>query len=184
VGYSGGTTENPAYYSLDGHSETIQIDYDPTVITYGELLDVFWTSHDPTIVTYSKQYKSVIFYHNDEQKTQAELSKEQEGTRKGKKIQTEIVPFSAFHLAEDYHQKYYLQQDGQLMNEFKAIYGNKGDFFNSTAAARINGLLGGNGTAESISEQIGTFGLSAAAQQRLLDILGGSRASSGLCPLF
>jgi len=185
VGYAGGAPENPTYYMIGTHSETVEIDYDPTVITYGDLLDVFWTSHDPTIMSYSKQYKSVIFYHNDEQKTLAMLSKEQEETSRGRKIQTEIVPFSAFYLAEDYHQKYYLQQNGEIMREFKAIYGNKGDFFNSTAAARINGLLGRNGKLESLREQIGTFGLSTAAQQRLLKILGDStRASNGLCPLW
>ena len=188
MGYAGGTPENPTYYNLGDHSESIQIDYDPTVITYGELLDIYWKSHDPTIISYSKQYKSVIFYHNDEQKTLAALSIEQEGTRKGKEIQTEIVPFSAFYLAEDYHQKYYLQQATKIMNEFRAIYGNEQDFFNSTVAARINGLLGGNGTLESLREQIGTFGLSPAAQQRLLQTLGVSSplasTSSGLCPLF
>ena len=187
MGYSGGTTDSPTYYSLGEHSETVEVDYDPTVITYDDLLDIFWTSHDPTIVTYSKQYKSVIFYHNDEQKTLAELSKEQEEARRGKKIQTEVVPFSAFHMAEDYHQKYYLQQDGEIMNEFKAIYGTKGEFFNSMAAARINGLLGGNGTVEALREQIDTFGLSAVKQQRLLEILGVgplANTNSGLCPLF
>jgi peptide-methionine (S)-S-oxide reductase len=185
VGYAGGTTANPTYYNLDGHSETVEIDYDPTIITYGELLEIFWRSHDPTIVSFSKQYKSIIFYHNDEQKMLAMESKELEESRRGKKIQTDIVAFSAFYLAEDYHQKYYLQQNGEIMHELKAIYGNKGDFFNSTVAARINGLLGGNGTLESLREQVNTFGLSAAAQQRLLKVLGGSGplARAGICPL-
>ena len=68
VGYAGGTKKNPTYHDLGDHSETVQMDYDPTVISYTKLLDVFWDSHDPSLPSDSKQYMSIIFYHNDKQK--------------------------------------------------------------------------------------------------------------------
>lgn len=66
VGYAGGSKENPTYYSLGDHSETIQIDYDPTQISYGQLLEVFWNSHNPTYEPWSRQYMSIIFYHSED----------------------------------------------------------------------------------------------------------------------
>ena len=74
VGYSGGSKKNPTYYDLGGHTETIQIDYDPKKITYEELLDIFWESHEPTL-SLSSQYASIIFFHNEEQKKIAKKSK-------------------------------------------------------------------------------------------------------------
>ena len=68
VGYTGGTTVDPTYHDLGDHSETIQIDYDPTQVSYQALLDVFWNSHNPTTRSWSRQYASAVFYHSDEQK--------------------------------------------------------------------------------------------------------------------
>ena len=117
-GYSGGTVENPTYEQVctgkTGHAEVTQITYDPKVITYDELLEVFWKTHDPTTLNrqgndVGTQYRSVIFYHNDEQKRLAEKYKE-ELNKSGiwdKPIVTEIVPFTNFYPAENYHQNYY-----------------------------------------------------------------------------
>ena len=170
VGYAGGTKENPTYYNLGGHSETIQIDYDPTRITYKELLDVFWDSHTPTMQAFSQQYKSIVFYHNEEQKRLALESKEEEEARLGSKIFTEIVPFTRFYLAEDYHQKYYLRQEATLMKDFDAIYPAAEDFIASTAAARVNGYVGGYGTLENLKQELDSLGLSEAGRNRLLEI--------------
>ena len=104
VGYSGGTKEDPTYYSLGDHSETIQIDYDPAQISYEELLIVFWESHHPEWPSLSRQYASVIFYHNDEQKKLALATREREEAIKGV-IHTVVLSFSRFYLAEAYHQK-------------------------------------------------------------------------------
>jgi len=116
VGYAGGSSNNPIYYNLDGHSETIQIAYDPTKVTYEELLDVFWDSHHPSAEPYSRQYMSIVFYHNEEQRRLAIESKECEESRSGLSVITEIIPFSEFYLAEDYHQKYYLRQEAEAGN--------------------------------------------------------------------
>ena len=117
-GYAGGTVENPTYEKVctgkTGHAEVTQITYDPKVITYDELLEVFWKTHDPTTLNrqgndVGTQYRSVIFYHNDEQKRLAEKYKE-ELNKSGiwnKPIVTEISPFISFYPAEKYHQNYY-----------------------------------------------------------------------------
>ena len=75
VGYAGGTKDNPTYHNLGSHSETIQIDYDPVQISYEELLRVFWDSHLPIFPPFSQQYKSAIFYHDENQQRLAEESK-------------------------------------------------------------------------------------------------------------
>lgn len=170
VGYAGGTLANPTYSDLGDHSETVQIDYDPAQISYQELLDVFWDSHDPAARAWSRQYASIIFYHNEEQRRLAEESLGRVETRLGKPIYTVIVPFSEFYLAEAYHQKYRLQQRADLLQEFRAIYPEDEDFANSTAVARVNGYLGGNGTLDALQAEIESLGLSPAAQEKLLGI--------------
>ena len=117
-GYTGGKKVNPTYeevsYGGTGHLESVQIIYDPSKITYSELLDVFWKQIDPTdpngqFVDRGSQYRSAIFYHNDEQKGLAEKSKEEldKSGKFGKPIVTEIIMASAFYKAEEYHQDYY-----------------------------------------------------------------------------
>lgn len=171
VGYAGGTTKNPTYYNLGDHTETIQIDYDPTQISYEELLDVFWASHNPAQPPWSRQYMSIVFYHNDEQKRLAMETKDREAAKTNGKIFTEIVPAPEFYVAEAYHQKYRLQQVPDLMEEFRVIYPNDGDFMNSTAVARVNGYLGGHGTFEALQAEISGFGLSSEGDKKLLDIV-------------
>jgi peptide-methionine (S)-S-oxide reductase len=117
-GYSGGTVKNPSYEEVcsgeTGHAECLQIIYDPKVISYDELLEVFWESHDPTSLNrqgndVGTQYRSVIFYHNAEQKTKSEEYKiklDKSGAF-ANPIVTEISPFTHFYAAEDYHQDYY-----------------------------------------------------------------------------
>ncbi len=117
-GYSGGQKENPSYDQVctgkTGHAEVTQIVYDPKVITFDELLEVFWKTHDPTTLNrqgadVGTQYRSVIFYHNDEQKEKAEKYKEELNKAKiwDNPIVTEISPLINFYKAEDYHQEYY-----------------------------------------------------------------------------
>ncbi len=117
-GYSGGTIKNPAYREVTtgrtGHAEVVQIIYDPQKVTYRELLEIFWQTHDPTTLNrqgadVGTQYRSAIFYHNQEQKETAEYYK-QELDRSGAfkaPVVTEITAFKDFYPAEDYHQNYY-----------------------------------------------------------------------------
>ena len=169
MGYAGGTTKNPTYHRLGDHSETIQIDYDPTQVSYEKLLDIFWDSHDPTRQSWSRQYMSIIFYHNEEQKGLAIETKDREEATKGK-ISTEVIPASEFYLAEPYHQKYRLQQVPDLIKDFSVIYPALDDFINSTAAARVNGYVGGYGTLATLEEEINSLGLSPTAEEKLREI--------------
>ncbi len=160
MGYAGGTSRNPSYYRLGDHSETVQIVYDPKQISYRDLLDVFWHGHDPTYQPWSRQYMSIIFYHNEEQKRLAEETRAGLESELKTGVITEIVPTAAFYPAEDHHQKYYLQQIPALMQELTSVYPDFEDFINSTAAARLNGYAGGYGTAETLEQELDSLGLS------------------------
>ena len=175
VGYAGGDKEDPTYSSLGNHSETVQIDYDPAQISYAELLDLFWASHSPTARPFSMQYASIIFYHDEEQKRLAEESLDREAARRGAPIYTEIRPYTRFYLAEDYHQKYRLRGDRALLTEFQRIYPDPADLVASTAVARVNGYLGGNGSLAQLQAEIDELGLSPAAQERLLERVSARR---------
>lgn len=118
VGYTGGRLENPTYEDVctgqTGHAEAIQVEYDPSVVSYDEILEVFWSSHDPTTLNrqgpdVGDQYRSAIFFHSAEQEAAARASKErlQNSGMYEKNVVTQIVPASQFYKAEEYHQKYY-----------------------------------------------------------------------------
>jgi peptide-methionine (S)-S-oxide reductase len=118
VGYMGGHLKNPTYEDVctdtTGHAEVIQVEYDPSIISYGKLLDIFWNNHDPTTLNrqgpdVGKQYRSAIFFHTPEQEREALQSRDEleKSGKYGKKIVTEIVPATEFYKAEDYHQQYY-----------------------------------------------------------------------------
>ena len=169
VGYSGGTTLHPTYRSLGDHTETVEIDYDPAIISYEQLLDIFWDSHDPTGSSWSKQYRNVVFYHNAEQKRAAERTRDLVAAQLGQRVRTDIVPASTFYLAEDYHQKFRLQQDPVLTAEYDAIYPEMKDFVNSTAVSRVNGYLGGYGSSAQLKKEIDSLGLSPEGRKRLIE---------------
>jgi peptide-methionine (S)-S-oxide reductase len=117
VGYLGGTMENPSYYDVctgrTGHAEVVEVTYDPERVTYDDLLTVFWENHDPTTLNrqgpdIGTQYRSAIFYQDEDQKEAAIKSKD-ERDRSGRyrrPIVTEITPATEFYMAEDYHQQY------------------------------------------------------------------------------
>lgn len=161
------------------------MEYDPEKITYEELLDVFWSSHAPLYASYSQQYASIIFYHDEEQRRLALASLGREELRIGGKVYTQVKPFTTFTMAEEYHQKYFLRSTPELYKEMSAIYPDFRDLINSTAAARINGYLGGNGSLDKLQKQISTFGLSDFGEKDLLDtgaqIL--EATSSNFCPI-
>ena len=119
VGYLGGSLKDPTYEDVcsgqTGHAEVVQVEYDPNLVSYNDLLTVFWNNHDPTTLNrqgpdVGDQYRSAIFFHDAEQEATAKDSKEKLQSSdkfKGRKIVTEIVPASSFYKAEDYHQQYF-----------------------------------------------------------------------------
>ncbi len=145
-GYTGGHVKNPTYKEVcsgeTGHAECVQVVYEPNKITYDELLEVFFEVHDPTSLNrqgadVGTQYRSAIFYHNDEQKVKAEFYKN-ELNKNGafdKPVVTEISPATVFYTAEDYHQEYYENNKNSnpycsvvirpKMEKFKKVFGNK-----------------------------------------------------------
>jgi len=128
-GYSGGKVKNPTYREvcsgLTGHAEVIQVKFDPKIISFSEVLEIFWNTHDPTTLNRQgadegTQYRSVVFYHNEAQKKTAEDYKKQldkSGVYKNP-IVTEISPFTIFYPAEDYHQNYYALNPNQGYCQF------------------------------------------------------------------
>ncbi|CAN5632684.1 hypothetical protein BH11BAC2_BH11BAC2_12650 [soil metagenome] len=144
-GYSGGERENPSYEQVcsgaTGHAEVIQIVYDPTKISFDDLLEVFWTVHDPTTLNrqgadVGTQYRSVIFYHDENQKMIAEKYKK-DLTASGafnSPVVTEITPFKKFYKAENYHQNYFKENGSQpycslviqpKVDKFKKVFKDK-----------------------------------------------------------
>lgn len=144
-GYSGGTVKNPSYKEvctgLTGHAEVIQVTYDPAIVSYKDLLEVFWKTHDPTTLNRQgndegTQYRSVIFYHDAEQKKLAEEYKARLDEAKvySDPVVTEIAAFQTFYPAEDYHQNYYESNPGQgyckaiiqpKLEKFKKVFHDK-----------------------------------------------------------
>jgi peptide-methionine (S)-S-oxide reductase len=117
VGYAGGKTENPTYEDVctdeTGHAEVVEVEYDPALVSYDQLLEVFWANHDPTTLNrqgpdVGTQYRSVIFYYTPEQKAAAERSKaaQDQSGRFRRPIVTQIEPAPPFYRAEEYHQRY------------------------------------------------------------------------------
>jgi peptide-methionine (S)-S-oxide reductase len=121
-GYAGGTTPNPTYKAIcngdTGHAEVVQVHFDPTIIYYDQILQIFWEAHDPTTLNRQggddgTQYRSVIFTHNDQQKIIAEKSKQSAAKSFTKPIVTEILPLPTFYPAEEYHQDYFRRNPNQ-----------------------------------------------------------------------
>ena len=144
-GYSGGSVKDPTYKEVcegnTGHAEVIQIVYDPSIISFDELLKVFWKSHDPTTLNrqgndVGPQYRSVVFYHDEEQRQKAEKYKAELDSSKifEQPIVTEISPITEFFVAEDYHHNYYNNNGSQpycyyvirpKLEKFKQIFKEK-----------------------------------------------------------
>jgi peptide-methionine (S)-S-oxide reductase len=121
-GYAGGQSANPTYQQVcsgtTGHAEVVQVEFDPDVISYPEVLDIFWTIHDPTTLNrqgadVGTQYRSAIYYHDDKQRAAAEASRDAVQQLWSDPVVTEIAPLQEFYPAEAYHQDYYARNPGQ-----------------------------------------------------------------------
>jgi len=158
VGYCGGASKQPTYHALGGHTETVQLHYDPQIIDYHKLLDFFWENHDP-LTRHTKQYQSVIFYHNEEQKRTAEESMKQYQARIPQQrvtVATVILPAEKFYEAENYHQKYLLRQHPSLVESLNL--GDEG-LIRSHVASKLNAYLGGYASLASFEQSYQKMGL-------------------------
>ena len=167
VGYAGGNTNSPTYHDLEKHAEAVEIRFDADRLSLEKLLELVWAGHDPTRVGRSSQYRSALFAQDEEQLTVFRRSADREAAQRGRAITTEIVAGAPFYAAEAYHQKWYLRRHPQLLDELVAHYSGEREALASTAAARLNGYLGGAGTAEQLERDIDRLGLSDSAKSYL-----------------
>ncbi len=171
VGYTGGSLKDPTYQNLGNHTEAIQIDFDPGVTSYRELLAAFWQWHRPVAAAWSQQYKSAVYVHDARQRADvaAELLVTQE--RVGVKIHTEIHDLDVFYRAEDYHQKYRLRRDRAWMDVLRAIYTDELTFVDSTVAMWANAFLDGAISKSEFRARLGKVALSEQARAQVLAVL-------------
>lgn len=160
VGYCGGTRPNPTYHSIGDHSESIQIDFDPKVISYAQLLREAMSQGNFGGSAYSRQYRSAVFYGTAEQKATAESA----GC-------SSIEPLGVFTRAEDYHQKYYLQQSG-VVKDFYAMFPDDASFTDSTSTMRANAIVAGCLPRDRVEGLLPGLGVSSATGQKLLQLAG------------
>lgn len=158
AGYAGGARPNPTYRRMGDHTEVLQLDFDPTRISYAELLDVFWLRHSPGRTRASTQYRSVILVSNAAQRAAAVASLAEQG-----EVSTTVEDLGTFTQAEDDHQKFTLRRWADLLAELQAVYPRWQQVVDSTAAARINGYLAGKGSREQWQREQHLLGLSPAA---------------------
>ena len=170
VGYAGGLKAKPTYTDLGDHTEAVQVDYDPERISYPDLLELFWQSHEPGRRNWSRQYLNAVFYEDEHQRRLALASKAKVEETGGGKVRTEILPIQSFTPAEDYHQKYLLKRRQPLISDLARHYPRHQQLVDSTAAARLNGYVGGYGSRAQLQREIHRLGLSPQGRQ-VLDTL-------------
>ena len=167
VGYAGGTKEFPTYRSLGDHTEAIQIEFDPAVTSYGELLDVFFAGHDPCQEAWSRQYQAILFWHDDVQRETAEIRARGIADSRGRPVRTELRAYERFWPAEDYHQKYYLRGKQALAASIRARFDSEEAFVHSPVVARVNAHLGGHYPLSALRGDLAEIGLRALGERRL-----------------
>lgn len=171
VGYAGGEAKNPDYGNIGDHTETVQVDFDPQRIAYEDLLAFFWERHRPGQRAWNRQYMNAVFFHDEKQRQSALVSKTKIEEMTGRSVQTQVLPLRSFTMAEEYHQKYLLRRDTDLMRELKRIYPVMTDLVNSTAAARLNGYVGGYGNIVQLKRELGLLGISSGSQKSLVELV-------------
>ncbi|MCA0756590.1 peptide-methionine (S)-S-oxide reductase MsrA [Paenibacillus sp. N4] len=171
TGYAGGTTPDPVYRSMGDHTETVQVTFDPELISLQRLLHVFWDNHNPVNINGYKgrQYQSLVLYSDDEQlDTAREVIRERAARGKGEPA-TELAPLSVFYPAEDRHQKYYLKRFPDAMEKLAALYPQPDQLHDSAAAARLNGLAKGCTSLERILRDIRDWPADWGEKERIIE---------------
>ncbi|UJF16103.1 peptide-methionine (S)-S-oxide reductase MsrA [Jeotgalibaca sp. MA1X17-3] len=162
VGYAGGTSSHPTYRKIDDYTETVEITFDPQLLSLESLLHTFWQTHDATKNRFyrERQYISLIVFQNIQQKKIAENIKQIEEKRQGKEIQTEFQVATPFYPAEDYHQKYFLRRFKEATKNVQKLFPDEETFIRSTISARLNGFIRENKSLPEIKEEIKNWDLS------------------------
>lgn len=157
---------------MGDHAECIQVDFDPSIVGYADLLNEFFVMHNATRLAHSDQYASLILYVGDMQAEAAAESVGRYAALLGAPVLTRIRPLDRFYPAEDYHQKYGLRNDRTLMAEMRGYYPDQVHLRESTAAMRLNGFAYNGGRASLLATEIGSYGLTEAGEMHLRGIVG------------
>ena len=181
MGYCGGTSKAPTYRNMGDHTEAIQVDFDSSVLAYDGLLKHFWSAHNPLRPGSYVQYKAILWTHGDEQRRIALASRNALTKSLGAEVKTEIAPYKAFHLAEDYHQKYRLRQVARLTRSLRSRLGSEAALRDSTLAAKLNAYVAGYGTPAQLEKDLATSGLNKGEQEHLRAIFKKSHRHAVSC---
>lgn len=165
MGYTGGSQLEPTYRRMGDHTESFQVDYDATRLSYETLLSHFWKRAGPSERPYSRQYMSAVFYETDAQKHLALETGHKALVGQGGELLTPVLKLSRFYRAEDYHQKYYLRRNAAVMLEFGAY--TEREFEDSTAAMWLNACVDGQLKPEALEAEMAHWELSEAERQRM-----------------
>lgn len=172
VGYAGGSTDDPTYRRIGDHTECIQVEYDPSQVTYDELLDAFFSMHSAVRPAYSTQYASLVLTAGEAQLDSARSAVERWSSLLGAQVLTGVRPLERFYVAEDYHQKYGLRNDRLLLAEMRSYYPAEDALRESTAAMRLNGFAYAGGRASMLAREIASYGLSPEGESHLRTLAG------------
>lgn len=173
TGFAGGTTPEPTYRNIGDHTEMIQVAFDPSLISYEDILKTFWDSHDAAKDRSYKgcQYLSVLIVHSNEQQRIAEKVKREWEEQHKKRIETEIHYDLPFYQAEDRHQKYFLKRFEKAMASILPLFPDHTHFMHSTIAARLNGFVRENGRLNDIKSELSDWQISIEEETILRDLL-------------
>lgn len=173
VGYAGGSSINPSYTNLGLHTEVIEIDYDPEIISYSQLIDEFFNAHNETLRPYDQRVKSLIFYRDDEELeiAKVKLNDARMAIDDEENVYTELKEFSVFYIAEEKNQNRSLKTEISLYEEIRAKYGSDEKVLLSVLASKLNGVVYGYGSVEEAENLLSKSALSEEAINRIRQIL-------------
>lgn len=157
VGFSGGTTPDPSYSAIGDHVETVEVSYDPQKVTYSQLLDYFWRHHNAHAKPIFRQYASAVFTLEPAQTQVAKQLRDAKRSAQGEPLLTAVRPLQKFYPAEMSHQKYYLQQDSELLGRLPRQGEQR---LNTRLACKLNALLGSGGDQAALQSSLIELGLS------------------------
>lgn len=160
----------PTYKQIGDHTETVEIDFNPAIISYGEILELFWKGHHPNRKNYKgRQYMSLLLYHDKQQKNAIEQKKTALEKELHKEIQTEVSTYRGFTLAEERHQKYFLKRYPDAIKQLTELYPSFTAFNDATLTARLNSFVRGLGTMAGIKNEISQWPVSRQEKEILLE---------------
>lgn len=170
VGYAGGSTPEPTHKQMGDHTETVQVDFNPDIVSYSDILYHFWHNHNPNRKKYrDREYISLVLYHDEQQKKVAWQTKRQLEEVRKEKMQTEISPYKRFTQAIERQQKWHIKRIPQAEEVLKSIYSSEKQFIDSVLVARLNSLAKGYGSIESVHQEISEEDVE--TQEKLQDII-------------